>query len=120
MKISLLIAILLCSTLFACGSENDRRFLFFLHNRFLEEHNLDELHPKFGRTEYLEIISEFEKSGFKVMSEKRNGNVNAREYAMIVTKQIDSLIKNWIIWTKLTPSKARYPTAYFTCRSVGC
>lgn len=94
MKISLLIGILFCSTLFACGNKNEDRFIFFLHNRFLEEHDLNELHPEFGRTEYLEIINEFEKSGFEVISEKRNGNVNAREYAAGIVTQIDSLINN--------------------------
>jgi hypothetical protein len=72
MKISLLIGILFCSTLFACGNKNDDRFVFFLHNRFLEKHELNELHPEFGRTEYNEIIAEFKKGGPKVISEKRN------------------------------------------------
>jgi hypothetical protein len=93
MKIDLLIGIIFCSTIFACGKENDDRFIFFLHNRFLEEHKLNELHPEFGRTEYKEIIAEFEKSGLKVISAKRNGNVNAREYAIGIVRQIDSLIK---------------------------
>ncbi len=84
--------ILFCSTMFGCGRQSDERFIFFLHNRFLEEHELNESHPEFGRTEYNEILEEFEKSGFKVISEKRNGNVNAREYAITVVSQIDSLI----------------------------
>ncbi len=85
--------ILFFSTLFGCETENDDRFVFFLHNRFLEEHELNELNPEFGRTEYNEIIAEFKKSGLKVISEKRNGNVNAREYAVGIVNQIDSLIK---------------------------
>jgi len=93
MKISLIIGILFCTTFFACGNENDDLFIFFLHNRFLEEHDLNELHSEFGRTQYLEIINEFEKNGFKVISEKRDGNVNAREYASRLVIQIDSLIK---------------------------
>jgi hypothetical protein len=93
-KISLFIGILFCLSLWACGTTNDDRFIFFLHNRFLEEHGLNELHPKFGRTEYNEIIAEFEKNEFKVFSEKRNGNVNAREYALGIVNQIDSLIKS--------------------------
>jgi hypothetical protein len=56
-KIGLFIGILFCSSLWACGTNNDDRFIFFLHNRFLEEHELSELHPKFGRTEYNEIIA---------------------------------------------------------------
>src|SRR5690606_24142468 len=94
MNTTLLIAILFCTTLFASEQKDDDRFIFFLHNRFLEEHELNELHPEFGRTEYNEIIAEFENSGFKVISEKRNGNVNARAYAARVVTQIDSLLKN--------------------------
>jgi len=93
MKISLLIGILFCSFISTCGTQNDDRFLFFLHNRFLEEHELNELHPEFGRTNYNEIIAEFNNSGLTVISEKRNGNVNARDYAVGIVTQIDSLIK---------------------------
>ena len=115
MKASLLILILFCSTIFSCVKEKDDNFIFFLHNRFLEEHELDESHPEFGRTEYKEILSEFEKSGLKVISEKRNGNVNAREYAQGVVNQIDSLIYRGIKPNKITvigTSKGGYIAQY--------
>lgn len=60
---------------------------------FWKTHNLNELHPEYGRTEYVEIIEKFKENGFKVISEKRNGNVNAREYAIGIVQQIDSLIE---------------------------
>lgn len=115
MKASLLILILICSTIFSCVKENDDNFIFFLHNRFLEEHELDELHTEFGRTEYLEIINEFKKREFKVISEKRNGNVNAREYAIGIVSKIDSLIKNGTEPKKITivgTSKGGYIAQY--------
>ncbi|WP_417558855.1 alpha/beta hydrolase [Mesoflavibacter zeaxanthinifaciens] len=115
MKINLLIGILFCSTLSACGNKNDDRYVFFLHNRFLEEHGINELHPEFGRTEYKEILAEFEKSGLKVISEKRNGNVNALEYATGIVNQIDSLITNGIESEKITvvgTSKGGYIAQY--------
>ncbi|MGC1630930.1 MAG: alpha/beta hydrolase, partial [Gelidibacter sp.] len=115
MNTSLLIGILFYSTLFACGNEKDDRFIFFLHNRFLEEHELTELHPEFGRTEYNEIIAEFEKNGFKVLSEKRNGNINARDYANGIVTQIDSLIHKGIEPQKITvvgTSKGGYIAQY--------
>ncbi|PHR85766.1 MAG: alpha/beta hydrolase [Leeuwenhoekiella sp.] len=74
----------------------DKRYLFFLHNRFLEEHELNELHPEHGRTEYKEILAAFEKSGLTVISELRNANVNAREYAGSVVNQIDSLMQTGV------------------------
>ncbi len=93
MKPSLFIGIFACLMLVACKENKDERFLFFLHNRFLETHELNERHPQFGRVEYRAILSEFENSGLKVISEKRNRNVNAREYATRVVNQIDSLIQ---------------------------
>jgi hypothetical protein len=93
MKISVLISIVFCSTLVLCGKKNEDRFIFFLHNRFIEEHKLNEWHPEFGRAEYNEIITELETSGCRVISEKRNRNVNAREYAIGIVSQIDSLIE---------------------------
>nr|WP_262917467.1 alpha/beta hydrolase [Zunongwangia pacifica] len=89
--------------------------IFFLHNRFLEEHQLNESHPEFGRTEYQEILAEFEKSGLQVISEKRNGNVNAREYAVGIVNQIDSLIENGTLPNKITvvgTSKGGYIAQY--------
>ncbi len=117
MKISVLIGILFCATISACKNKNDDRFIFFLHNRFLEEHQLNESHPEFGRTEYAEIIAEFETSGFIVISEKRNGNVNARDYALTVMNQIDSLLKTGILSKNITvvgTSKGGYIAQYIS------
>lgn len=115
MKTSLLIGVLFCSIFLACREDKADRFIFFLHNRFLEEHELNELHPEFGRTEYNEILAEFEKSGLKIISEKRNGNVNAREYAIGIVSKIDSLIDNGIEPEKITivgTSKGGYIAQY--------
>jgi len=98
----------------SCHQE-DERFIFFLHNRFLEEHDLNELHPEFGRTEYNEIITEFQKSGLKVVSEIRDGNVKAREYAVGVVSQIDSLLMKGTSPEKITvvgTSKGGYIAQY--------
>lgn len=94
---------------------SDERFLFFLHNRFLETHELEDSHPEFGRTEYQEILSAFEKNGLTVISEKRRGNVNAREYAQGVVHQIDSLISAGVEPNKITvvgTSKGGYIAQY--------
>jgi len=85
------ILILSFSILGSSQSQNDR-YIFFLHNRFLETHGIDELHPNYGRFEYKEMIQKFEKEDFVVISEQRRGNVNARVYANQIVNQIDSLI----------------------------
>lgn len=115
MKVSLIIGILFCSMLYACENKNDDRFIFFIHNRFLETHDVNESHPEFGRTEYKEIITELEKGGSKVISEIRNGNVNAREYAIRIVNQIDDLLKKGIDPKKITvvgTSKGGYIAQY--------
>jgi hypothetical protein len=96
------IGILFCASFFASGQKNNDRYIFFLHNRFLETHDLNELHPEFGRIEYKEIIAAFKKGGFTVISEIRRGNVNARDYARGLVTQIDSLIKNGADPKKIT------------------
>lgn len=115
MKIHLLIVIMFCSLFFTCETKDEARYIFFLHNRYLEDHQLYELHPQYGRTEYKEIITEFEKSGFKVVSEIRSGNVNARNYASTVVNQIDSLIAIGVNSDKITiigTSKGGYIAQY--------
>lgn len=103
--------------LFLGGSKQkqENRYLFFLHNRFLEEHGLNEEHPQYGRTEYKEIVSEFERNGFVVISEIRKGNVNARDYAEGVLEQIDSLIQRGVSPKNITvvgTSKGGYIAQY--------
>jgi len=120
MKISFLIAFIFCSVAFTFGQKNEDKFIFFLHSRFLEEHELDEQHPEFGKAAYLEIINEFKKSGFKVISEKRNGNVNVRAYAEGVKNQIDSLLKRGINPSGITvvgTSKGGYIAQYVSTLS---
>ncbi|OBX27176.1 hypothetical protein A9996_00135 [Gelidibacter algens] len=114
-KRTCLIGIVYGISLMACNTKNEDRFIFFLHNRFLETHDLEELHPEYGKTAYLEIISKFEDNGFTVLSEKRNGNVNARDYAILITSQIDSLIRTGVLAQHITvvgTSKGGYIAQY--------
>lgn len=92
MKQIALLIFLCFAGFFSCSAQPALRYIFFLHNRFLEEHKLADEHPEYGRAEYLEIIRAFEREGFLVISEIRPGNINAREYASKVKGQIDSLV----------------------------
>jgi hypothetical protein len=76
----------------SCSDGRNHGYIFFLHNRFLEVHDLDEPHPEYGVAAYTEIIDAFEKENFVVMSEKRIGETNVKDYAVKVKKQIDSLL----------------------------
>ncbi|EKF55976.1 hypothetical protein I215_03495 [Galbibacter marinus] len=115
MKLFLLVCILLFPTFIACINTREDRYIFFLHNRFLETHHLNDRHFEFGRTEYREIIHKFENAGFIVLSEKRNGNVNARTYAVKINGQIDSLINQGVHPNNITvigTSKGGYIAQY--------
>ena len=119
MKFSLLFLITCVPILFSSvtidDNNNNNRFIFFLHNRFLELYDLNESHPAYGRAEYLEIIKVYKDQGFNVISEKRKGNVNVKDYALKVTEQIDSLLKTGIEPAKITvigTSKGGYIAQY--------
>lgn len=84
--------------LFTCFSSAlfAQRYVFFLHNKFAEEHKLSESHPAYGKTQYLEVLNQFKQAGFEVISEKRAANTDVYSYASKVVKQIDSLLKKGI------------------------
>lgn len=96
-------------------AQNSDRYIFFLHNAFLEQHSLNDLHPQYGRAAYTEILDAFKEQGFQVISEKRKGNVDIRNYAHKVLKQIDSLISLGTDPSKITvvgTSKGGYIAQY--------
>ena len=89
----LLSPLLVCLTL-TSGAQQAAgpKYLFFLHNRFIEGHGPLEEHPSYGRAEYQEILTRFRKDGFIVLSEKRPENTDVELYAGKVKAQIDSLL----------------------------
>ncbi|WP_416867332.1 MAG: alpha/beta hydrolase [Imperialibacter sp.] len=96
-----LIGVIFCSSLLSCAA-NDERYLFFLHNKWIEDHELNEGHPKYGRAEYREIVNAFKKEGFTVISEKRKANTDEKTYARKVKSQIDSLLQMGVEPGKIT------------------
>lgn len=115
-KILILIALFNGYGLFPCfGYEDTVKYIFFLHNRFPETHDLSEPHPEYGLTEYQAILDTFESHGFRVISEIRKGNVNAREYALTVCRQIDRLLRAGVKPSDITvigTSKGGYIAQY--------
>lgn len=80
----------------------DQRYIFFLHNKFIEENDLNTAHPEYGKAEYNEILASFRKDNFIVFSEKRKKNTNVADYAEKIVKQIKSLLKKGISPSKIT------------------
>ena len=96
-------------------SKKEQRYIFFLHNAFVEQNDLSVAHPEYGKAEYNEILASFRKDNFIVYSEIRSKNTNAAEYAKKVVKQIKGLLKKGIPPNKITvigTSKGGYIAQY--------
>jgi hypothetical protein len=73
--------------------KTDENYIFFLHNKYIEEYGVDAPHPEYGKAEYTTIIDRFKKDGFTVISEVRPSRTDVGVYAQKVNLQIDSLLK---------------------------
>ena len=92
LRIPFLTLMLLLSCKQSVPQEASGKYIFFLHNAFLETNDVDAEHPAYGRVEYNEVLQKFKANGFTVISEQRKGNVNAMQYAQVVNRQVDSLL----------------------------
>lgn len=100
---------------FSQSSKRDQKYIFFLHNKFVEENDLNTPHPEYGKAEYNEILASYKKDNFIVFSEKRSKNTNAARYAEKIVKQIKKLIKEGVSPNKITvigTSKGGYIAQY--------
>ena len=95
-KISVLftLAIVIC---LSCQSNStkkktNQKYIFFLHNKFVEENPDGTFEPNYGvRAEYGKILESFKNDGFVILSEKRPPKTNWTSYAEKVKLKIDSL-----------------------------
>jgi hypothetical protein len=97
MKLNLLILLLLVvgcvpNKKSEVQSTNNKKYVFFLHNKFAEENDLNVAHPQYGKVEYSKILETFQKDGCLIISEKRKPNTEVKKYAKKVVQQIDSLL----------------------------
>lgn len=86
--LGLIIVFLSCS-LYSFGAKH----IIFLHNKFLENHQLMEPHPEYGRAEILEASTKFTKAGINVIINRRHAPVNIENEIQKVITQIDSLLQ---------------------------
>lgn len=90
-------------------------YLFFLHNRWVEDHALDAAHREYGICEYEAIIDTFEENSFQVISEMRPSGTDAPTYARKVVIEINSLLAQGVAPEKITvvgTSKGGYIAMY--------
>lgn len=73
-----------------------KQYVFFLHNKFLEDHSAEEAHPKYGIVEYEKVLHQLKDSSNVILFEKRKPNTDPTVYALKIKKQIDRLIKKGI------------------------
>lgn len=96
----------------------ENNYVFFLHNKFLEENPDGAFSTEYGvKAEYNRVLESFRKDGFVVFSEKRKPKTNGIEYAKKVTKQIDSLISKGVKPNHITvvgTSKGGYIAQYIS------
>lgn len=93
----------------------EKDYIFFLHNRFLEDFPADAQHPEYGRAEYKEILDSLAKDNVVVFSEKRPAQTDVKKYARKITSQIDSLLKTGVQPNHITvigTSKGGYIAQY--------
>lgn len=85
---------LVCTCMFFIFSQFTyaQHYVFFLHNKFIEENPLNDAHPEYGKADYYQILYAFKRKGFQVISELRPKNTDVRVYAKRVVGQIDSLM----------------------------
>lgn len=96
--------------------ETDKDYIFFIHNKFLEENSDGTFSDKYNVTvDYNGILQSFKKDGFIVLSEKRIKNTDTKKYAEKIVSQIDSLIKTGVKPNHITivgTSKGGYIAQY--------
>ena len=75
----------------------NKDYIFFIHNKFLEEHPDGAFSKAYKvKVEYEKILASFKREGFIVLSEKRQPQTNVVKYAKKVVGQIDSLISKGV------------------------
>ena len=96
--------------------KTEKDYIFFIHNKFLEENSDGTFSDKYNVTvDYNGILQSFKKDGFIVLSEKRVENTDTKKYAEKIVSQIDSLIKTGVkpnLITIVGTSKGGYIAQY--------
>lgn len=78
------------------------RYVFFLHNMYLELFGLESAHKEYGKVEYRQVLDYYRKEGFVVMSEIRPRGTDGDVYARKVAAQVDSLLRNGVVAEDIT------------------
>lgn len=106
MKSSALIIIFFSLVNYACGTlegaSDQRKHVFYLHGRIIEMQGKNAVSEVFGTYEFDSIVAALNGENTVVHAEVRATDVDTREYALHMVKQIDSLIENGVVATNIT------------------
>lgn len=97
-KILKILVVLFCAVLQLSNNsintkpENEKH-IFYIHGRIIEMQGKNAVSEEFGKYEFDSIIAAIKVKKSIVHSEIRKENVDVREYALHISRQIDSLIK---------------------------
>jgi hypothetical protein len=93
MKLKFFIFFLIAITFNNCSAQLPTKHIFYIHGRIIEEQGKNAYSEKYGKYELDSIISSLKVENAIVHFEIRTSNVDAKMYAIKISKQIDSLIK---------------------------
>lgn len=100
MKLKTLTILLISIIVYSCGlkynEQGKEKHIFYIHGKIIEIHGRNAYSEDFGKYEFDSIVSAIKVEKSVVQFEIRNENVDPKEYAIHVSKQIDSLIKNGV------------------------
>jgi hypothetical protein len=77
---------------FPASPDANKRYLFYLHGKIIEDQGIPAISPDFGEYEYLEILEKLHSYGFVVISEQRPKDTNGMEYASQIAEQVSILL----------------------------
>lgn len=86
---SVFVIIMMCCN---AASAAQPRYIFFLHNAYLEMFGPESAHKEYGKVEYAQVLDYFRRQGFVVMSEIRPRATDGEVYSGKIAGQIDSLL----------------------------
>jgi len=84
--------------------DTSARYVFYMHGAWLEEHSEGERDRRYGLYRYTDILNALADKGFVVVSEKRAGRTNPKEYVPKIAKRVRKLIKKGVPPSHITVS----------------
>lgn len=94
--------LLIATLIFSFGTTHAQKHIIFLHNKYLETHSIEDIHPKYGRVELDLVKNKFEKAGFIVIANKRNGTLSMDSITHSISNQVDSIINTGVSAKEIT------------------